>query len=173
MKLSDLKTGMWVKLRDNNVYLVLKDYETCRYGKGMFINKINGFFSFSEYRDDLKHDNHEDYDIVQVLIPSGDAFVLDVNRLVPIWTRKEKPELPPELKSFFEMLDSRHKEYWIAKDIAGEVCLYQSKPVKYKDITWTGGSCTRIDFFMDKSYFDWLSWEDEEPWYIPDLMEEE
>lgn len=173
MKLSDLKTGMWVETRNNNMYLVLKDYDSCRHGKGILAHTIIGFLYFSEYNDDMKHISYEDFDIVQVFRPSGDECVLNVNRLMPIWQRKEKPELPPQVKSFFEMLDSKYEEYWIAKDKDGAVYLYRSKPKKRENRMWLGGDCVNICFLIDSSYFDWLSWEDEEPWYIPDLMEDE
>lgn len=177
MKLSDLKTGMWVETRNNNMYLVLKDYDSCRYGKGVLVHTINGFLSFCEYNDDMKHISYEYFDIVQVFRPSGDAFVLNINRQISIWARKEKPELHPNVKTLFEMLSPEYKKGWIAKDKGGRVYLYKSKPIKSdKNKIWKDketGYYNNIDRFIDKSLLEWLSWEDEEPWYIPDLMAEE
>lgn len=174
MKLSDLKTGMWVKFRNGYKAIVLKDYETKNHGIGLFAFE-DGISFYSDYDENLKILSKNRYDIVEVFIPQSDCLILDKENLISIWKRKEKPVLPKKLKSFFEMLSPEYKKGWIAKDKDGEVYIYQNKPKK-KNGSWMcehSNVCDNIDRLIDKSFIDWLSWEDEEPWHIPDLMEEE
>lgn len=72
MKLSDLKTGMHVILRDGNEYIVLKDTCLClfydTYGKNI-IKNLNGatYTSLDNYNEDFTNtDGFKNLDIVEV-----------------------------------------------------------------------------------------------------------
>lgn len=73
MKLSELKTGMHVILRDGNEYIVLKDtclclFDTDTYGKNI-IKKLNGatYTSLDNYNEDFTNtDGLKNLDIVEV-----------------------------------------------------------------------------------------------------------
>lgn len=168
MKLSDLKTGMWVKFRNGDMYLFLKEYETKIYGVGAFVSNI-GFMALKGYNDNMKHENH-DYDIVEVFIHDSDYYILNKDDLLSIWKRAEIPQLALEvLKSF----DPRYK--WIAKDDGGRIYVYDKKPIKNKDYWGRQDSmtyCISLKYLFKQNLFDWINWEDKEPCYIPDLIKE-
>ena len=83
-------------------------------------------------------------------------------------------------KYLFEALKPEYQNGWIAKDKDGEVWVYSDKPTK----AVLGWFCSHYnsEFVMMPEFpdnlfstdpFAWLSWKDEEPRYIPDLMREE
>lgn len=81
-------------------------------------------------------------------------------------------------KYLFEALKPEYQNGWIAKDKCGEVWVFSNKPHK-EGFAWF---CPHSDLVMmpespdnlfSTELFVWLSWEDEEPRYIPDLMREE
>lgn len=87
-------------------------------------------------------------------------------------------EIPPNKiatdvqKTLFKCFDERYK--WIAKDKNRCVWMYEKKPYKnIKKCRWCmiGGLVSRLRSFKP-GLFDFLSWEDEEPTYIPDLLKE-
>lgn len=172
MKLSDLKTGMWVKLRNGDMCLFLKDYETMYYGTGAFVCIDGGFSSYSEYLDDMKHKNmeHNCLDIVEVFKPKGDQRVLNKDYLASIWKRVDIPE------SAIEVLKNINPKYeWIAKDSTGILFVYSKKPKKDKD-GWSPQGFLDFEpmsYLFKQNLFDWINWDDDEPYYIPDLIGED
>lgn len=97
--LSDLETGMYIRTRDDIVYLVLKDcfYNETLQKKTFFINK-NGYKTEDIYREDLTSKIDKRCDIMEVFICCGDDYVhwsliygilnlADVHRKT-IWERK-------------------------------------------------------------------------------------
>ena len=59
---------------------------------------------------------------------------------------------------------------WIAKDENGIVFVYADKPIK-KCNKWYSGTCTFYEMIFPE-LFQWVKWEDKEPCYIPDLLDE-
>ena len=59
---------------------------------------------------------------------------------------------------------------WIAKDENGIVFVYADKPIKNYN-KWYSGTCTFYKMVFPK-LFQWIKWEDDEPYYIPDLLKE-
>lgn len=172
MKLSDLKTGMWVKTRNNDMYLVLKDYETECYGTGAIYNE-EGFKPFESYDNDMKCLDGNSYDIIEVLKAHLDCHVLSQIGLISIWKEKVIPKITPLEMEFLKALRPIYKKGWIAEDKCGEIWIYETKPVKEVGI-WAGyGHVEEISFtrnIFTEILFKWLTWEDEEPCYIPDLI---
>lgn len=171
MKLSDLKTGMWVRTRNGNMYLFLKDYKTQCYGIGTFVSNT-GFMSLRDYDDNMKCEKNHSYDIVEVFRPDGDAFILDKNCAISIW--KEKTiELTPFEVELFKYMNPKFK--WIVRDANEVIWVYENKPKKGKYIWFDDTQVTEFLCFGDMfktQPFTWLKLEDEEPYYIPDLIKE-
>ena len=88
---------------------------------------------------------------------------------------KPKVKIPLATKYFLESLNDKYE--WIAKDEDGAVWCYKFKPEKYtqdNNKRWTVYGRGNIAGFRDvfkKEIFDFLSWEDEEPTNIKELLE--
>ena len=172
MKLCDLKTGMWVKTRIGNMHLVLKDYETVNYGSGVFA-KVNEFLPFEHYTDDLRNTEDDGYDIIQIFKPDGDMFILNSDVLISIWKRRELPKLTSFEKELIKALKPDYRNGWIARDNNGLLYVYDSEPIKGKE-KWAGVEYHEVScsFMLSTDQLAWCKWEDEEPWFIPDLLKE-
>lgn len=70
-------------------------------------------------------------------------------------------------KIILRNLDSKFN--WIARDKDGQVFVYTNKPIKIYN-NWHGKSIFYKMAFP--KLFQWVKWEDEEPYYIPDLLGE-
>lgn len=176
MKLSDLKTGMWAKTRNGEKYLVLRNHFSI--DDGMFIDK-SGFLKYGCYNDDMSYPKYSGYDIIEVFKPDLGNCTLNGNCLISIWKRKEFPKLTSFEKEFLKALKPEYRNGYIARDEDGTLMVYSHMPNRgtYK---WT--LYKTFDLY-DKVYFNcladdsnrpftWVKWEDEEPWYIPDLLKE-
>ena len=83
-----------------------------------------------------------------------------------LWERKEKPQLTGAEK---EILRNLPKEYkWIARDKNGSIFLYIDKPVK-RNFWFDDFGTIRLPF---DHLFQFIKWEDEEPYSIEELLEE-
>lgn len=173
MKLSDLKTGMWAKTRDGCMYLVLRDHVSI--GDGIFIDN-SGFLKFKNYNDEMIDVDSTEYDIIEVFIPYLDTYTLNGDVLTSIWKRKQKPELTPFEKEFLKALKPEYRNGCIARDKGGDLYAYDREPIK-NELGWVSRYCYKISDFANfplfsRESFTWCQWEDEEPWYIPDLLKE-
>ena len=96
MKLSDLKTGMRVRMRDDRLYIVMLDIERHPGTKDILFAGLT-FHDFNYgcyYNDDMTSKGTDsNSDIVEVYyIMHGGMFELD-NMPASIWTRKESKEM--------------------------------------------------------------------------------
>lgn len=87
--------------------------------------------------------------------------------------RKETVKIPIAIKIFLENLDKQWQ--WIAKDETGRVYVYDIKPFK-KGSVWDNNDGVDCDFanvgkLLDKKLLDFISWNDEEPTNIKELLE--
>ena len=76
MKKKDLKSGMWVELRNGNRYMVIKDCDTMLHGKQCFcLVRNDGYLISDEYTDCLTCSDSEynEFDICAVYSTSGDV----------------------------------------------------------------------------------------------------
>lgn len=82
-----------------------------------------------------------------------------------------KPTLTDTEKVILGSLDHEYK--WIARDKSGGVFTHVNKPNKYKSV-WDFNEfyASRLDNLFP-NLFQWCTWEDEEPWYIPELLKRE
>ena len=81
MKKSELKTGMWVEMRNGELYMVVKDVDTRMYGnQDIFFAGKSGFMTGDGYDELMMNDrtlrNSENYDIVKVHKKSPDRYLL-------------------------------------------------------------------------------------------------
>lgn len=59
---------------------------------------------------------------------------------------------------------------WIARDSTERLYFYPEKPTK-KIKTWgLASDLVPIDYFISSNSFEFITWEDEEPWAIEDLL---
>ncbi len=87
MRKSDLKTGMWVELRNGNSHIVLLDTPN----EGDVLGG-NGWNRFSSYSRDLTNRSYKTLDIVKVFeVHPTDAFSGEDKKL--IWEREETKEM--------------------------------------------------------------------------------
>ena len=94
MTKSDLKTGMKVKLRNNTVYLIVKDCDTPHNGHQDFcLIRKGGYMIGSDYNEDLTIED-SGFDIMKIYNRFGtinsDTFNLNVEKYDLIWERSNK-----------------------------------------------------------------------------------
>lgn len=82
--------------------------------------------------------------------------------------KKPKPKIPLAEKVILENLDDKWN--WIARDKCGALWIFENKPPKFNDIWGLGISSSMVENFK-KELFDFISWEDEEPTNIKELLE--
>lgn len=171
MKLSDLKTGMWVKTRNGDKYLVLRNHVSIV--DGIFVDK-SGFLKYGCYNDDMTYPKYSGYDITEVFKQDLGKYTLNGNSLISVWKRRELPKLASFEKEFLMVLRSDLKNGWLTMDKDGCITIHCNKPVKLNTMWQSDGISFQI---LSTSFyplpFSWASWEDEEPWYIPDLLKED
>lgn len=85
----------------------------------------------------------------------------------------ERPKLTRNEKNFLEILDDEYK--YIARDaITGSPFVYKTKPEKSDNLGIWCSDFTGEKFRISINYkvsFDFIKWEDTEPWSIKDLKE--
>lgn len=88
---------------------------------------------------------------------------------------KEHPKLTKQERKFCELFEG--KDVWIAKDKSGALYLYDKKPHKGKELydeIWEahhyGNTMDGIVFQLAEMKFEFIKWEDEEPWSVEELM---
>lgn len=85
--------------------------------------------------------------------------------------RKEFPKLTDDEKVILRNIDKEYK--WLARNKDFDLYVFTGKPVK-KDDYWGCGDkdyCDRMYIF--KHLFQFIKWEDEEPYLIEDLLKEQ
>lgn len=84
------------------------------------------------------------------------------------------PSLNPKLsdaeKAILLNLDPKYK--WMARDAGGDIYIHSVLPQKESTYWNSEQNCIGWLNVLFPDLFAWCSWEDEEPWYIPDLLKE-
>ena len=152
MKKSDLKCGNVVEVRNGDKYL-LYDND--------FLNLAGGgYLSPNHYNENLTSaDDYTKFDIMKVY--------KDYTLTELLWERKEKPQLNEDEKVILRSLPKEYK--WIARDLSGMVYIFIERPEKGQAI-WYGCGQPMIPFYH---LFQFIKWEDEEPYSIEKLLGEE
>ena len=156
MKKSDLKYGNVVETRNGDFYVLVNVYN-----ESILIALTSKYhFNFDDYYTDLTHKcGFETMDIVKVY--------KDYTCKELLWERKEKPKLTEDEKVILRNLPKEYK--WIARDLSGMVYIFIERPEKGQAI-WYGCGQPMIPFYH---LFNFIQWEDEEPYSIEELLEGE
>ena len=154
MKKSDLNIGNVVELRNGFKFLFL--------GKDKELIELTGIgcTAIDYYHENLTRiTQDENYDIMKVY--------KDYTLTELLWERKEKPKLNEYEKAILRNLPKEYK--WIARDLSGLVYIFIERPEKGQAI-WYGCRQPMIPFYH---LFQFIQWEDDEPYLIEDLLGEE
>lgn len=156
MKKSDLEYGNVVETRMGDKYFVYHRYPE----KALIRLNISEYITLDSYYEDLTDINgFIEFDIMKVY--------KDYTCKELLWERKGKPKLTEDEKAILRNLPKEYK--WIARDIDGCLYVYASKPKK--GITmWESDGLPMIPF---DHLFQFIQWEDDEPYLIEDLLGEE
>ena len=155
MKKSDLEYGNVIETRIGDKYLY--HFTTC--DKLLNLTTNNSYLELYAFNKDLTH-YHNAFDIMKVY--------KDYTCKELLWERKEKKLVVSEdEKAILRNVPKHYK--WIARDIDGRLYIYASKPKKGLTI-WvdTGLSMASFDHL-----FNFIKWEDEEPYSIEELLKGE
>ena len=156
MNKSDLKNGNVVELRNGDFYVLANIYN-----ESILIALIGKYhFNFDAYYDDLTLKcGFETLDIVKVY--------QDYTCKKLLWERKPKPQLTEDEKIILRNLPKKYK--YIARDKNGLIFLFSKKPSKC-DYSWIGYNDIAFPYYH---LFQFIKWEDEEPYSIEELLEGE
>ena len=156
MKKSDLKYGNVVETREGIKYL----YHWKNSDK--FLNlEYDAFLWIRNFDENLKCiDDLNELDIMKVY--------KDYTCKELLWERKETPKLTEDEKAILKVL-LKEKYKWIARDKNGCLYVYASKPEKVITI-WEGSGLPMMPF---NHLFQFIKWEDDEPYSIEELLEGE
>ena len=159
MKKSDLKYGNVVELR-NGDNLLLCRWWTMNGGELIDLSGNGYTISCIYYCEDLTNVNgFENLDIMKVY--------KDYTCKELLWERKETPKLTEDEKAILRNLPKEYK--WIARDKNGWIFLYTNRPVK-SNFWLNACESARLVF---PHLFQFIKWEDEEPYSIEDLLKGE
>ena len=157
MKKSDLNIGNVVELRNGFKFLFL--------GKDKELIELTGIgcTAIDYYHENLTRiTQDENYDIMKVY--------KDYTCKELLWERKEKPQpkLTEDEKVILRNLPKKYE--WIARDKCGTICTFIDKPHK-NGVGWSGNFFGVLVLF--EHLFQFIQWEDEEPYSIEELLGEE
>lgn len=94
------------------------------------------------------------------------------DELIPKWCESEyieKPTITLREKKFLDVLLPEWK--YIARDSNNSLCIYPIKPIRF-GTCWMVKNDYNYHYVLRDMYgsmFDFIKWEDEEPWSIEDL----
>ena len=157
MKKSDLNIGNVVELRNGDKLLFLFCFPD-----DILVNlKGRQCRTLDSYHDNLTAtDDFIELDIMKVY--------KDYTCKELLWERKEKPQLNEDEKAILKVL-LKEKYKWIARDKNGCLYVYASKPEKVITI-WESSGLPMMPF---NHLFQFIKWEDDEPYLIEELLGEE
>lgn len=160
MKKEDLKYGNVVETRNGDRYL----YHTL--SPIAFIGLINGsqYICIEQFKNNFEciynGEKFRQFDIVKVYEDYTCQKVL--------WGRKEKPKLTEDEKVILRNLPKECK--YIARDREGDLYVHLLLPRKEWGQWMSKGSIKSLGVY--NHLFNFIKWEDEEPYLISDLLEE-
>lgn len=155
MKKADLKFGNVVETGDGIRYLYHK----------VTGNKLVNLFSGDTYLD------LDDYNDILIMVAYGLEY--QINKVYEdytckklVWKRKDF-KLTEDEKTILRNIEVYK---YIARDEAGTLYVYYEKPEKDLDGEYWYGTSTCFDVFGH--LFNFIKWEDKEPYLISDLLED-
>ena len=154
MKKSDLRYGNVVETRSGDKYLFTFHDE-----KDIFVDLTgDGYYYFESL---YFNTNYKNSDIVIMKVYK------DYTCKELLWERKD-PKITEDEKAILKVL-LKEKYKWIARDKNGCLYVYASKPEKVITI-WEGSGLPMMPF---NHLFQFIKWEDDEPYSIEELLGEE
>ena len=155
MKKSDLKNGNVVENRKGIKYLY-----HCK-NSDKFLNlDYDAFLWIRNFDENLKCINDlNELDIMKVY--------KDYTCKELLWERNEKPKPTEDEKIILKNIPKKYK--YIARDKNGLIFLHSKKPSKY-DYSWIGYNDIAFPYYH---LFQFIKWEDDEPYLIEELLGEE
>ena len=154
MKKSDLKYGNVVETRSGDKYLFTFHDE-----EDIFVDLTgDGYYYFESLSFNT---NYKNSDIVIMKVYK------DYTCKELLWERKENPKLNEDEKAILRNLPKQYE--WIARDKNGSIYLYINKPVK-RFFGFDAFGTIKLPF---DQLFQFIQWEDEEPYSIEDLLKGE
>lgn len=163
MNKSDLKCGYIVELKNHDRYLVFRNLQCCEM---KLKNLDDGVYEIAikEFDNELKYGTYIDLcysDRFNIMKVYKDYTLKEL-----LWERKEKSKLTDDEKVTLRNLP---KEYeYIARDENGHLYVYKNKPIKSHEC-WSDYTNSEFCF---PHLFQFIKWEDEEPYLIKDLLKE-
>ena len=159
MKKYDLKYGNVIETRNGDKYLVAYGHTD-----KVLVNLIDGIWISAPikncYKEDLTNVDYFDIDIMKVY--------KDYTCKELLWERKENPKLNEDEKAILKVLLNENYK-WIARDKNDWLYVYASKPKKGITI-WENTGSPMMPFIH---LFNFIKWEDEEPYSIEELLKGE
>lgn len=155
MEKSDLKYGNVVETREGIKYLFTFHDE-----EDIFVDLTgDGYYYFESLSFNTNYKNsaivimkvYKDYTCKELL-----------------WERKEEPKPTEDEKVILRNLPKEYK--WIAKDNNGPICVFIDKPEKI-GFVWSSEFFRVLSLFQH--LFQFIKWEDKEPYLIEDLLKGE
>ena len=83
--------------------------------------------------------------------------------------KKKDPKLTEDEKIILRNIPKQYE--WIARDAGDSLCVYTKRPIKQMSIWSTDGWMSPMALFHN--LFQFIKWEDEEPYSIEELLGEE
>ena len=168
MRKEDLKPGMIAEFNDGDFGLLVADdnHSLC------FRNLSNGDIKTSL----MFYNDNFDYIGFGILVPgySGGNSIKkiykDYTLTEVLWERKVMPRLRNAEFTILQNLDSKYE--YIARDGSGSLYVYTTKPNKgiggWSINVFLGIDCSKMPY---SDLFQFVKWEDEEPYVISELLE--
>ena len=156
MKKEDIKFGNVVELRDGDKYIYSIESTMLNLNGGRILSK-------TQYNELLIRNGNHDWDIMKVYE--------DYTLKKVLWERKEKPKLTEDEKAILRNLPKKWK--YIVRDEDGCLWMFDDyKPHKGKTSPqWFGNIGEPLILF--NHLFQFITWENEEPYLISDLLGED
>ena len=156
MNKSDLKYGNVVETGDGERYLFNYHDE-----EDIFVDLTgDGYYYF----DSLRFDNNCNNLLIVIMKVYKDYTLKEV-----LWERKEKPKLTDDEKAILRNIDKKYR--WIARDESSQLYIFINKPYKIDCLWYATDSINDLRVF--RHLFQFVKWEDEEPYLIEDLLKGE
>lgn len=160
MNKDDLKYGNVVELRNGNKYLynnIINKHQLINF------NGI-GYLDLESYNDNLsyKEEISSEFDIMKIYRDYTCEYLL--------WERKEKPKLSYDEKIILRSIDKCFK--CIARDKSGILRICAGERLSKMYDQWYS-KCYYSQSFPYTNLFNFIKWEDEKPYLIEDLLNEE
>ena len=109
----DLKSGMWVKTRNGNTYIIIENMTTQLYGTQNFCLIGDGSFVISDsINDDLTHISKKEFDIIGLygnILGFGDKLTFSFDKQTLIWERETEED--KQIKEMQNRLSEMKKAY--------------------------------------------------------------